>query len=1158
MNKLLNFEACGGVYAKCLQATRGGISSSAFGMGKVERALFSAQIKPNTLLVMADYVSAKQTVQDLQTVGYQAYFLPPAVDTLTYKRLQSNEDNAMRTETLVRMAQNKTEVVVTCAEALFCKVPVIKRLLENVVRIEVGQELSLDALQQTLLRQGYHREGLVSAMGQYALRGDILDIALVSSSLQAYRIELFGDTVESIHALELETQTSVGEALQSIEILPSTSVVYTPEEVALLQTKLQEVACRTYQDTQTEQTMHRMVEDVLKDIESQQYTYALDYLAPFLPQAYTSIFEVFGNLVVVVDDAKMVYTAMQTKQKEIENRFQALQKSGAYLVNNNSGYENITNILAQMQQHTLLVHQNISQANPFCSPQQVFTFSHTPMVRYTHNFSLLVQDVQNWLQLGWRVKIYAKDLSNAQRLQKDFEEYSIFLDVKHSSLAEPESAFIPQVLPKGFALPDVQCVVIGTYDIFKKKVESKHLKAGRKDVFNIPKIGDYVVHEVHGVGVCEGTITLTGSFGTKDFIVVRYRDNDKLYVPIDQMNLLDRFSGAETPKRLSKIGGVEFAHVKERVRASIKKMAIDLLRLYAERERKIGFAFCKDDCMQKEFEDAFMYTETEDQLLSIAEIKKDMESTKVMDRLLCGDVGFGKTEVALRAAFKAVLSGKQVAFLAPTTILSEQHYQTCKARMENFGVRIACLNRFKQAHIQKKAIEDIALGKIDIVIGTHRILSNDVVFQDLGLIILDEEQKFGVEDKEKLKVKYPNVDVLTLSATPIPRTLHMSLSGMRDCSVIRTAPTNRLPVQTFVTEYTEDLVRDAILREMSRGGQVFVLYNRVEHMYTFKETLQRIVPSARIVVGHGKLKGKELEDVMYQFMKGEADILLCTTIIENGVNFPNANTLIVIDSERFGISQLYQIKGRVGRSDKVGFAYFTYNEQKVLTEEATKRLSAISEFTELGSGFKLAMRDLEIRGSGSVLGAEQHGHMEKVGYELYTRMLAQEMRILQGAQEQTVEDTEMKVALDAFIAETYITDAENRMTAYKNISRIATRKELTDTMQELEDMFGKVPIQTQNLMHIALVKNMANKLGVVQIVCKPTTASIVFASKEQVLENEYIAEAVYAYRQYCALDFTQKASILFKNLSANVAEVLQMLEDFFAIIYRKQQEKNKK
>ena len=696
----------------------------------------------------------------------------------------------------------------------------------------------------------------------------------------------------------------------------------------------------------------------------------------------------------------------------------------------------------------------------------------------------------------------------------------------------------------GFILPEEKVYVVGTYDIFPKKQAGNKLKSNKNSAFSIPKVGDYVVHEYHGIGICAGITQLSGNFGTKDYVVIKYRDDDTLYVPTTQMDLLSKFNGADKPKKLSKIGGQDFSAVKERVRASIKKLAFNLLELYAKREQIHGFAFSEDNDLQFEFENSFPYTETEDQLNSASEIKKDMEKPRVMDRLLCGDVGFGKTEVALRACFKAIMDGKQVAFVAPTTILSEQHYNTAKSRMYNFGVNIEVLNRFKTKKQQEDILRRIKDGEVDLVCGTHRIFSKDVEFKNLGLIILDEEQKFGVEDKEKLKNKYPNIDSLTLSATPIPRTLNMSLTGIRDISVITTPPSERLPIQTYITEFSDSLIKDAITRELNRDGQVFVLFNNVEKIYMFAEKIRKIVPDAIVAVAHGQMSSRELENTIYDFYNRKSNVLVCTTIIENGIDIENANTLIVIDADKLGLSQLYQIRGRVGRGAKMAYAYFTYEYAKVLSEDAYKRLDALSEFCEFGSGFKLAMRDLEIRGGGDILGAEQSGHLQKIGYDMYSKLLSETISELKGEKYKVKKEVVVRVAIDAYVPDSYVWSSEDRMGVYRRISIVDSIEMVEKLKSELFETYGEIPKVVLSLIDIALVRQLASKLGAIEVCSSGAEVDIIFEKREDITENEIIGEAIFKMGGTCLLDFSERPKLKFiKNrlCSENFKETKKFL-----------------
>ncbi|MDE5896534.1 MAG: transcription-repair coupling factor, partial [Clostridia bacterium] len=634
----------------------------------------------------------------------------------------------------------------------------------------------------------------------------------------------------------------------------------------------------------------------------------------------------------------------------------------------------------------------------------------------------------------------------------------------------------------------------------------RRIKKRRGDLFLAPEVGDYAVHEKYGVGKITGTKKIETTDGVKEYVALAYQGGDCLYVPVEQMDVLSKYMGGDDPA-LSKIGGGELERVKARVRASLKKMAFDLKNLYAERQEQKGYVFPEYPEMNEEFAAAFPYEETPDQLTSYEEIKEDMCSPKVMDRLLCGDVGFGKTEVALRAAYLCILAGRQVALMCPSTVLSEQHFRTANERMKDFGVRVASLNRFRSEKEQALILARLEKGEIDLVVGTHRLLSKDVKFRDLGLLILDEEQRFGVEHKEKIKNYKRDVDCLTMTATPIPRTLHLSLSGIRDISTIQTPPHARLPVQTYVAEETETLVRDACVREIARKGQVFVLYNRVESIHAYAKRLTEIVPEARVAVAHGRMDKNELERNVFAFYRGEYDVLVTTTIIENGIDLPNANTLVVIDADRLGISQLYQLRGRVGRGARLAHAYFTYKPERVMTENAAERLKAIMQFTELGSGFKIAMRDLEIRGAGNVLGAEQHGHMDKVGYELYAKILKEE---LTGERQESVD---LDIKATAFIPERYVESNAGRMDCYKQIAEIRSAADYKRVCVSMEEQYGPLPPETLNLLVIAVMKSYAAKFRVRKISVDKKGGALEFVSLDA-LNNRKISAAMEKFGLY--------------------------------------------
>ncbi|MBQ9081255.1 MAG: DEAD/DEAH box helicase, partial [Clostridia bacterium] len=705
-----------------------------------------------------------------------------------------------------------------------------------------------------------------------------------------------------------------------------------------------------------------IADDIMEKLENGT---ANNFLMPLLENSCDFFAFLGEDTLLIFDDGKQIYDRLDALYKEHEERFHRLYQAGEVFSFTKRQFVDREDFFSNVTSFRCLSLQTFTSRNFFFEPFKIFNFKSTPISRYLNSFETLFTDIKNWLFNQYRVILYCGTANRCDKLKEALREN--YLPVSPDVAALDYLAgvdVLSEELERGLVLHESKTVLIGSGDMFTKPAAQKRIKRRRGDMFVAPEVGDYAVHETHGIGKIIGMKKLETLEGIKEYIALEYRGGDTLYLPVERMDALSKYVGGEAPM-LSKIGGAEFERVKERVRNSLKKLAFDLKKLYAEREKQQGFEFPYYEDMMEEFFAAFEYTETPDQAESVKEILSDMRSKKVMDRLLCGDVGFGKTEVALRAIYLCVLGGKQAALMCPSTILSEQHFNTALKRFENFGVKVECLNRFKTPKQQERILQSLKEGKTDLVVGTHRLLSKDVEFSDLGLLVLDEEQRFGVEHKEKIKNLKQNIDCLTMTATPIPRTLHMSLSGIRDISTIQTPPAERLPVQTYVVEETEALIRDACIREISREGQVFILYNRVESIHTFAARIAQIIPEGKVCVTHGQMDKNVLENNVLRFYGGECNILITTTIIENGIDLPNANTLLVIDADRLGVSQLYQLRGRVGRGTRLAHAYFTYKPEKVLTSDATARLSTIMEFTELGSGFKIAMRDLEIRGAGN-------------------------------------------------------------------------------------------------------------------------------------------------------------------------------------------------
>ena len=707
---------------------------------------------------------------------------------------------------------------------------------------------------------------------------------------------------------------------------------------------------------------------------------------------------------------------------------------------------------------------------------------------YNNSFEMLTRDLKQLKRKGYRAILLSGSRTRAKRLAEDLRDYNLssFYSEDVEREVNPGEIMVTYGhVTEGYEYPMIKFIVISETDIFgqKKKKRKRKVYEGQKiQSFSELKVGDYVVHENHGLGIYQGIEKIEVDKVAKDYMKIAYAAGGNLYIPATQLDLIQKYASADAKKpKLNRLGGQEWTKTKTRVRGAVKEIAKDLVELYAARQEKHGFVYGEDTVWQREFEEMFPFEETEDQLLAIEATKKDMESTKIMDRLICGDVGYGKTEIAIRAAFKAVQENKQVVYLVPTTILAQQHYNTFVQRMKEFPVRVDLMCRFRTPAQQKKTIEDTKRGLVDIVVGTHRVLSKDLEFKDLGLLIIDEEQRFGVQHKEQIKKLKENIDVLTLTATPIPRTLHMSLIGIRDMSVLEEAPVDRMPIQTYVMEYNDEMVREAIQRELSRQGQVYYVYNKVKDIDEITDKVQKLVPEANVAFAHGQMRERELENIMLDFINGEIDVLVSTTIIETGLDISNANTMIIHDADQLGLSQMYQLRGRVGRSNRMAYAFLLYKRDKLLREVAEKRLSAIREFTDLGSGFKIAMRDLEIRGAGNLLGAEQHGHMEAVGYDLYCKMLNEAVKQLKGEIEEEPYTTTVDLNVDAFIPVSYIPNEYQKLDIYKRIAGIENEAEMDDMLEELIDRYGDIPRKVQQLLQIALLKSLAHSAYLVAV-----------------------------------------------------------------------------
>lgn len=1066
-DSFFTFKNLGGNYPALGNELRLGTPTAVFGVSDAHKYLLACLSEYKVLYIAADAISAGKAYASVSALSGKNCVLLPAKDEVILYKDALSKDALYRRLSAVDGMLNGADITVCDAEALMQLFPSSTERIS----LKTGGEYDYSSLPKKLVQMGYTREYSVESKGAFAVRGDILDVYPVNCD-NPVRIDFFGDTVERIRPYDSVSGERL-EEVGSVDIICATDAVYRADEVKNLKIKLSE-SLKNCPDSASFKRAKSIADDIISKLETGAPFAGASFVLPLLENSCT-VFDLLGkDTLVIFDECKLINDRINGIYKEHTERVRELKKGGEAFDFSVSQLVPPEYLMEKFKNFRALAVQTFTSGTQFFRPLKTFNFNSTPAPSYLNAMPQLVTDVKNWLSNGYRILVFTGGLQRTERLAEILnDEYFPLYPVPDRLEALHGISITSEEMAHGLIIHESKLVILGSGDLYTK-LTTKRIRKKRGDMFSAPEIGDYAVHEKHGVGRITGTKKIETTDGIKEYIAIEYKGGDVLYVPVEQMDVLSKYVGESNPA-LSRIGGADFDRIKERVKRSIHELSFDLKKLYAERGEKKGFRFPEHAVMMQEFEDAFSYEETPDQLVSIEEIKSDMCSDKVMDRLLCGDVGYGKTEVALRAVYLCILGGKQAALMCPGTVLCEQHFNTALERFKDFGVKVEKLNRFKTQKQQAETLKRLENGDIDFIIGTHRLLSDDVKFYDLGLLVLDEEQRFGVEHKEKIKNVKSNVDCLTMTATPIPRTLHLSLAGIRDISTINTPPGKRLPVQTYVVEETETLIRDACIRELSRGGQVFILYNRVETISSFAGRIAEIIPEGRICYAHGRMEREALENSVFSFYRGEKNILVTTTIIENGIDLPNANTIIVIDADRLGISQLYQLRGRVGRGSRLAQAYFTFKPEKVLTSDAAERLKAIMQFTELGSGFKVAMRDLEIRGAGNVLGAEQHGHMDKVGYELYSKLLKEE---LTGESSFTAE---LDVKATAYIPETYVESNAGRMDCYKQIAEIRTVEDYKRVCLSIEDNYGPMPDEVLNLLIIAVLKSYAAKFNVKKI-----------------------------------------------------------------------------
>lgn len=1052
---------------------------------------YYAQMKP--VIITSNEISAKRVYEDMQFLyGDEQVYLYPARDILFYNAdVHSMDITAERMKIIEALLTGKEMILIIPADALLNPLSPKETWLSYQKELVEGQFVDINSLMSYLVEIGYERVAKVEGIGQFAVRGGIIDI-FTPTGYMPYRIELWDDEIDSIRTFNPSTQRSV-DKVKDVIIHPNQEIIFPikilEKAIPDIKDELKQVTKRLRDEGKKEsaKSIEGQLREHIEQIREGITVSGLEMYVPYTDlQTVTILDYLDSNSVIFMDEPLKVKEKCERLFFEYEDSMKDRLEYGHILPKQMElifSYQEIENRLSRLRAMHLM---NFEAEIPKLDTSNKLSLRVNENNTFYNSLDLLEKDVVEWKNNNKKVVILSGGKAKAERVIEELEHRGIrstYSDNLSAELLNGQIVIGKGSLGKGFTYEDIGLYIVADKDLFgkeKKKGKPKKKYQGTKiESFLELNPGDYVVHENHGIGIFRGVEQIVIDNIARDNLKIEYAEGSTLYVNINQMDMVQKYVGSESKEtKLSKLGTAEWKKSKAKVRKAVQDIAKDLIALYSKRQYNRGFIYEPDTIWQREFEDMFPYEETSDQVEAIEDVKSDMETDKIMDRLVCGDVGYGKTEVAIRAAFKAVQNNKQVAYLVPTTILAQQHYQRFLERMENYPVEVGVLSRFRTPKQIKETIEGIQKGTVDIVIGTHRLLSKDVQFRDLGLVIIDEEQRFGVTHKEKLKQMRNEVDVLTLTATPIPRTLHMSLIGVRDMSVLEEAPLERRPVQTYVIEYSEDFIKDAIHRELSRGGQVYFLHNQVRNIEEKAMQIQKMIPDARIAFAHGQMSERELEKIMLAFIAHEIDVLVCTTIVETGLDISNANTIIINDADKMGLSQLYQLRGRVGRSNKAAYAYLMYQKNKVLKEIAEKRLQAIKQFTQLGAGFKIAMRDLEIRGAGNLLGAQQHGHMEAIGYDLYCKMLQQAISLYHGEPVKEEFETTIEMKIDAYIPVKYIPDELQKLDIYKKIASIQGNADYDDIQEELEDRYGTLPKSVQNLIDIALIKYMANNMGI--------------------------------------------------------------------------------
>ena len=1047
------------------------------------------------LIVTHSERRARQIEEDYRFYDRRVYYYPAKDLLFYYADIHGNATVRSRLDIFKEIASGNELTIVTTIDGLMDKLPKLSYITGNVIDICNNQTIDIARLSAQLVSLGYEKTSMVEETGQFSVRGGIIDIFPLTEECP-YRIELWGDEVDSIRMFDVESQRSI-EKVENICIYPAVEMALSDELIdkglAKIDKEYKAQAKLLKEQFRTEQyaRLTRMVENIREELKEFNSTTGLDSLVEYFYDDTVSFLDYIPeNSYIFVDEPERVYEKAVSYTMHIEESMKARLEGGYVLPTQANILYDGKAIVERIASGKCILMETLYKKALAWGEKLSVNINTRSIISYKDNVTSLAKDLEGFKKRGYKGIILSPSATRGKRIAKDLRDYDLdvyFSENTDRTMTNSEIMVTVGRIEAGFEIPEAKLIVIGEGDIFtdkelKKRKRLPKFHGDKINSFADVSVGDYVVHQNHGIGIYKGIQGVETDGRLKDYITIEYEKGSQLFIPVEQLDMIGKFSGKEGAKpKLNKLGGAEWQKVRQRVRDHVDDIAQELINLYAIRESSRGFAYSEDSIWQREFEEMFPYEETADQQRAIDETKSDMESDRIMDRLVCGDVGFGKTEVAIRAAFKAVQDNKQVAYLVPTTILAEQHYNTFCDRMKDFPINIRMLSRFCTRKEVTETLKQLKEGMVDIVIGTHRILSKDVTFKNLGLLIIDEEQRFGVKHKEQIKHMKKTVDVLTLTATPIPRTLHMSMVGLRDISLLEEAPVDRLPIQTYVMEYDLGLVKEAINRELTRQGQVYYVYNRVNTIADIAADLRGVLPDANIEFAHGKMNERELEDIMHRFIKKEIDVLVSTTIIETGLDIPNVNTIIIHDADKFGLSQLYQLRGRVGRSNRSAYAFLMYKRDRLIKETAEKRLKAIREFTDLGSGYKISMRDLEIRGAGNLLGQEQSGNIEAVGYDLYCKMLGSAIKKLSGQGEKADFSTAIELPLDANIPENYVKNEYLKLDLYKRISKIESQEGADAILEEVRDRFGETPKSFMRLLKVACIKALAHNAYITEV-----------------------------------------------------------------------------